>query len=221
MYKTPNRDSREWMELNECLSYVKKQYQGWETIFEKPKYEPSIFTDPFTDKVTIYSTNMNLLYRNGLEMGTLKLESPMLFALSHVACLICDEYQTYIYDNDCIYAFPLNSIIHVRFLYNINKCVLTTSRHSFVVIGSDEYTAETMDDLVLFSPSGPCMCFTESHAFVIYESNRCIVLAETLSPYRINPVKRIDESARRILYNHNKKEIVVNNEIVLSMFQHG
>ena len=55
---------------------------------------------------------------------------------------------------------------------------------------------------------------TESHASVIYESNRCIVLAETLSPYRINPVKRIDESARRILYNHNKKELVVNNEIV-------
>lgn len=219
----PNRRSRGWIELNECLCYKRiKQYQGWSPLIDESEYESSDFTDPFTNKTTRYLIKGNILYRNGLEIGVIDINRSVLFALSHVACLVSNEHQTHIYDtNDtmCMYSFPLKNIVHVHFLYNINKHVLTSAQHSFVVIGPDEYNnKETIDDLILFSPSGPCVCFTETHEFAIYESNRCIVLAETLTPYRINPMTRIDESARRIMYNQNKKEIIVNNETILSMF---
>ena len=222
-----NRRSREWFELNECLRYVTKvecQVESSTSLYDESEYKASVFSDPFTNKTTTYSINGTILYRNGVKLLTVFLPVlSVLFALSHVACLVSNASHTYIYDTSTrSYSFPFKSIVHVRFLYNLNKCVLTNSQHSFVVIGPDDYTADTMDDLVLFSPSGSCVCFTESQEFVIYESGRCIVLAETLTPYRINPFTRIYESARHILYNQDKKKIVVNNETILSMFQeHG
>ena len=176
--------------------------------------------DPFTKKTTVYEiTPENRLLRNGIVYYDQIERTGTLHAMTDTACLITSPEGSHIYDKTKnIYTFPMNNVIHVRYLYNIHKCVLTRADHAFVIVGPNEWNVASMDDLMLFSPSGSCVCFVDTHNFVLYESGCYIVLAETRDPYRIHAVTRIGETARSIYYNPDLYKIIINESIVLSMF---
>lgn len=206
---------REWTVLNACLSHVrrevKKQPQHRQ---EEPPTESHVFVDPFTQKTTVYTRKDGRLFRNGCLWSFGEREGTI-HAMTHTACLVTGPNGSVICTSDHVFPFP-KYVSEVRYLYNIHKCVIICSTGSFVILGPEDYPH--VDDWMWFSPSRPCVCFTESHQFALYESGRCIVLAETQKPYRIHAVTRIDEFARNIYYDPMNYEIVINGEIVLSMF---
>jgi len=147
----------------------------------------------------------------------------------------------YIYKNDQLVSVLKNDIdiIQTSFLYNINE-YLVQGVSCFAIISAEQYTIAKIhgfrklmwmvgDHRIYHTGHCKALCITKYHDVVVYDCGRsCIAIADTVSPYRLNPNVRTNtgivgdtDPPTNIVIDHSTYSILVefnNHYGIFSMF---
>lgn len=114
-------------------------------------------------------------------------------------CIYSSQTTVSIYKNG-ILTHKINNpkllIKEISYLFNIHKYFVQTDTHFVVVDKNDILKLFEMNDILRYNSNG-MVYFTKDQDIVIYESNKYLYIAQTMSPFKINLV-RLGEALKHI-----------------------
>jgi hypothetical protein len=186
-----------------------------------------VFFDPLTSCVSLWVWDGSSLNEHGFD-GTVK-RYPVIepstdgymHAVDRGICVYSSPTRMSIYNHgDLTYETnnPKRTIKQIFYLHNVDKYFVQNDRY-FVIVRKHEISKmfEPSDDLLHFDSHG-IVYFTKYQDIVMYESNKHLCVAQTMSPYRISLV-RLGATLQHLQFDDTKLRIQTSKDTHLfSMF---